>query len=526
MQGRTGTDDLQRDQGSGETGGFADGFTASSTSDAKPSSSTSSAKPAANDTADRQSRADALSAAPGPLYSSRDWERAHPEDAGEVWRKASHRDYARVIHSPSWRRLQGKTQLFPGHESDFFRNRLTHSLEVAQVAEAIALKLNAEHPYFQQHNLDERICATAGLMHDLGHPPFGHNGEHALDDRMREYGGFEGNAQTLRIISRLEKKMPAACEPSADGSDCRVGLNLAARAVAAALKYDRPIPHVRSDGEAMVKGYYADDEAAVERVKDLVAPGWRKRSSFKTIECSIMDLADDIAYSAYDLEDSLKAGFVTPASILSANDELLGRVAKKVSKALKRDVEVPEIVNVFLGIFSGIMESTETDSDNSSEQDNILRLVRGFQGSKNLAERGELRTALTSQLVNEAVKAVQVSVDEEFPMLSSVRLSDDAFLKVETLKNYNFEATIFSTRLKVAEFRGYGIVTAIFDALSGPKGYLLMPDDVRSLYTQFEANATARMRVVCDFIAGMTDRYAVEFYGRLHSDGHTIFKPI
>jgi dGTPase len=107
---------------------------------------------------------------------------------------------------PCFRRLQGKTQLFPGHESDFFRNRLTHSLEVAQVAESIAYKINDEHPYFKEHRLEPRVCFTAALVHDIGHPPFGHNGEHALDDKMKSYGGFEGNAQTIRVISRLEKK--------------------------------------------------------------------------------------------------------------------------------------------------------------------------------------------------------------------------------------------------------------------------------------------------------------------------------
>jgi dGTPase len=104
--------------------------------------------------------------------------------------------------------LQGKTQVFPGYESDFFRNRLTHSLEVAQIARSISIRLNARSRPFRGENspLIPEIVEFAGLAHDLGHPPFGHTGEEALDECMRDYGGFEGNAQTLRIVSRLEKK--------------------------------------------------------------------------------------------------------------------------------------------------------------------------------------------------------------------------------------------------------------------------------------------------------------------------------
>lgn len=171
------------------------------------------------------------------LYSKNDYERAKHEDEPDAkfGRSGFRRDYGRLLHSPSFRRLQGKTQLFPGHESDFFRNRLTHSLEVAQVAKGIALKLNASYTCFQKSPINTDLVELAALAHDLGHPPFGHNGERALDDCMKQYGGFEGNAQTLRLLSRIEKKVfdePAVkdaldmCGISADGRDRRRGLNL------------------------------------------------------------------------------------------------------------------------------------------------------------------------------------------------------------------------------------------------------------------------------------------------------------
>lgn len=127
--------------------------------------------------------------------------------SNEPYRSDFRRDYARLVHSPAFRRLDGKTQLFPGVESDFFRNRLTHSLEVAQIAKSIALKLNYESQFIADlGGIDTDLVEVAGLAHDLGHPPFGHNGELTLDQCMLAYGGFEGNAQTLRILSRLEKK--------------------------------------------------------------------------------------------------------------------------------------------------------------------------------------------------------------------------------------------------------------------------------------------------------------------------------
>ena len=129
-----------------------------------------------------------------------------PGFAEEPYRTPWSRDYARLIHSPSFRRLQGKTQLFPGQESDFFRNRLTHSQEVAQISKSIAIKLNYDlNKKNQNYEIDPTLAEFAGLAHDLGHPPFGHLGERALNKKMIDSGGFEGNAQTLRILTKLEK---------------------------------------------------------------------------------------------------------------------------------------------------------------------------------------------------------------------------------------------------------------------------------------------------------------------------------
>jgi dGTPase len=339
---------------------------------------------------------------------------------------------------------------------------------------------------------------------------------------MRGYGGFEGNAQTLRIIGHLEKKVWASEAPVEDeAEDSRVGLNLTFRTLAAILKYDRMIPHVRGAGDALVKGYYAEEEELVQRIKSTVDPQWRAApGAFKTVECQIMDIADDIAYSTFDLEDCFKAGFLSPATILSSDTELLARVAAKVSAAMGDErVDERDVLGAFAEMFGQLAEGASGN--------NLMDMISAFKRSQSLATSGYLRTEFSTELIRRFLAGIDVQLDARCPGRSVVALEPDTRRMVEILKNYVYEATIFSARVKVTEFRGYSLVSSIFEALSGPKGYLLMPDDIRRLHGRYEANATARMRIVCDFIAGMTDNYALEFYGRLSAGNpQSIFKPI
>ena len=232
-----------------------------------------------------------------------------------------------------------------------------------------------------------------------------------------------------------------------------------------------------------------------------------------------MDVADDIAYSTYDLEDSLKAGFLTPAGILASSDVLLSRVATKVSEEVGRRISSREVLEIFADIFSDLTEVGEP------EDPMLLKLVLGYRSSENLGQSGFLRTALSSQLVHEAINNTELKYNRRFPMLSEVKLADRSRLKVEVLKQYTFEAMVYSARVKLTEFRGYEVVSSIFQALSSKRGELLLPEDVRAQLR--DSSKATRMRIICDFIAGMTDRYAVEFYARLHSDGaQSMFKPI
>jgi len=217
-----------------------------------------------------------------------------PKRVAAPERNPFERDRARVVHAAASRRLASKTQVVGPQTDDFVRNRLTHSLEVAQVARDLARALGC-HP---------DIAETAALAHDLGHPPFGHNGERVLAELSEDIGGFEGNAQTLRLLTRLEAK-------TFDPSGRSVGLNLTRATLDACTKY----PWTRADGEAP-DGVHADGSPRVVRKfgvydDDLPVFGWLRRDVAgrrRCVEAQVMDLADDVAYSVHDTEDGIVAG--------------------------------------------------------------------------------------------------------------------------------------------------------------------------------------------------------------------------
>ena len=456
-----------------------------------------------------------------PLYREGDRKRECPIDDGAPHRSVFRRDYARLLHSPALRRLQGKTQLFPAVEHDFFRNRLTHSLEVAQIAKSIALRLNHRHGYFNEYPIDTDLVEAAALAHDFGHPPFGHNGERALDDCMKDRGGFEGNAQSLRILSKLGKKEPQRSP--------EVGLNLTHRTLAAIMKYDCVIPIRRQSDTPLVKGTYDSEKELVEKVKrSVLGVGADVGAGFKTVECEIMDLADDIAYSTYDLEDALKAGFVTPLQMILAaqQDEVYKPVIAKLG--IDRDALLERTIDIWL---EPALDPKSLNLDVAQvdiQQGPELALLSAAIHAKTqeLAEDGTARTKFTSRLVDECVEGTEAVVNDACPALSKVELKPDLLMRVNILKHLTYELVIQSPNLKTVEYRGYEIVRDIFKALSGVGGHRLLPDDYRERVTK-ASDELARDRAICDFIAGMTDRYAIEFYGRLRSESaQTIFKPL
>ncbi len=476
-------------------------------------------------------------------YSESDKERALKIETGkpvlpENYRTSWRRDYARLIHSASFRRLQGKTQLFPGKESDFFRNRLTHSLEVAQIAKSIAIKINHDlKSGGEKYWVEPDIVEFAGLAHDLGHPPFGHFGEEILNKMMLKYGGFEGNAQTLRLITRIEKKHRVDSRQDVDitsfGNDKRVGLNVTARSIASILKYDKQIvSQTNRRGQTKpIKGYYASEKDVVSWIKKSVCRDKKYLGRFKTIECQIMD----IAYSTYDLEDSFKAGFLEPIDLLCSAPEVLTNVAKKVSSAMgvmvsKEDVRDEIAERVFFDIFKLPDRMYEDFYKKPSKQElHLFSITNAKNISRSVAQNGYDRTELTSSLVGAFVGAVEIDkINRIIPALSTVKLQEDRKRQVEILKHFVYESQILSPKIQIVAYRSKEIIQRIFETLSNKieKGYLLLPPDYRKIYKAC-SKRRHQMRTICDFIAGMTDRYALEFYGRLTSENpETIFKPL
>ncbi len=216
-------------------------------------------------------------------YDAQRWVTEPAKDSG-YGRTPFQRDRGRVLHSAGFRRLAAKTQVHTAGSDAFLRTRLTHSLEVAQISREMGERLGC----------DPDVVDVAGLAHDLGHPPFGHNGEAALHAAAESCGGFEGNAQTLRVLTRLEAKVPGA------------GLNLTRASLDAVSKY----PWSRQPGRRKF-GVYADDRP----VFDWVRPA--ELGERRCLEAQVMDWADDVAYSVHDVEDGVHGGYLNIGLLLS-----------------------------------------------------------------------------------------------------------------------------------------------------------------------------------------------------------------
>lgn len=421
-------------------------------------------------------------------------------------------------------------------ESDFFRNRLSHSLEVAQIAKSIANKLN--YSLDANHQINTDLVEFAGLAHDLGHPPFGHTGEKILNSLMKRYGGFEGNAQTFRILTRLEKRLdnPSQLDPNTSvprwfegGVEVSVGLNLCSRTLASVLKYDAEINYVEKGDGKFLKGYYRSESPVVRRIKRDVV-GDENFQELSTIECQIMDYADDIAYSTYDLEDAFKGGALTPLDLLTVVDSTLEEVARRVSKDLKTTFSPAEAKRVLRDLFGFLapLELPKFKSKAKWKEWYLQTLESAHRASREYSSRSFFRTSFTSALVGNFINAIQVEVDHGRPALSKISMEEGVWKQMSVLKQLSYVLLIESSRFKIVSYRGEKIIQTIFEALSSNEGYRLMPADFVEKYRQAQSSGQEDLvkRVICDFIAGMTDDYAIEFYSRLQSEQfQSIFNP-
>ncbi|MBI3245020.1 MAG: dNTP triphosphohydrolase [Deltaproteobacteria bacterium] len=381
------------------------------------------------------------------------------------------RDRARIIHSAAFRRLQGKTQVFGVYEGDFFRTRLTHSLEVSQIAKGIALSLGADT------DLVEATC----LAHDLGHPPFGHTGEQVLHELMRHYGGFEGNAQTFRILTRLERKHSAY-----------EGLNLTYQTLDGILKYKTCIDAaaIVAAPETPVKGFYADDQEFVAAIIGATGSG-RERS----FECQIMDVADDIAYSVHDLEDSLKAGLITLTDFRRPPHPRVVRAVNEKLAPLHLSIDEAGI-RTELEVIAHRLEALEREAGRAA------------------------RKMFTRDLIHEFARTVGIYPDGRIDADQPTRI------RIEVLKAFESHKVIHNPRVTTLGHKGQEVLRRLFAVLDQDKASIgLFPEDHGEDYERalLDGNEQTRKRVICDFLAGMTDSYAMRFYSRLFVPGEGSF---
>ncbi|MFI7293333.1 deoxyguanosinetriphosphate triphosphohydrolase [Streptomyces sp. NPDC050121] len=416
--------------------------------------------------------------APLTAYDPPSTERWAPEPDKRPGRTAFQRDRARVLHSSALRRLAGKTQVVtPGERTDAWdatpRTRLTHSLECAQVGRELGAALGC----------DPDLVEAACLSHDLGHPPFGHNGEQALNDFAQDCGGFEGNAQSLRLLTRIEPK-----RFTAEGS---VGLNLTRAALDAATKYPWPRGAHPTDPASRKFGVYEDDRPVFDWVRK-EAPGTRT-----CFEAQVMDWADDVAYSVHDVEDGLHAGHIDPG-------------------CLHAEPERQEVFRVAVGRY------VPDDTDPAELAAALDRLLdqewwpHGYDGTA-VAQAG-LKDA-TSQLIGRFCLAAE----------SATRALHGA----GRLTRYGAELVVpYETRLECAVLKAVAdryvmqraeqerlradqrvVISELAEALTARAPAGLDPQ-FRALFDR-AADDRARKRVVVDQIASLTDASARSLHARL-----------
>jgi dGTPase len=389
-------------------------------------------------------------------------------DAG--WRGPFQRDRARVLHSAAFRRLATKTQVHTAGGDDFVRTRLTHSLEVAQIGREMGERLGC----------DPDVVDVAGLAHDLGHPPFGHTGEDALDTVARACGGFEGNAQTLRVLTRLEAKVLAP-----DGTSA--GLNLTRASLDAVSKY----PWFRRPGDRKF-GAYADDAPVFDWVR-AGAPDQRR-----CLEAQVMDWADDVAYSVHDVEDGVYGEYVP-----------LARLRKDAGE---RAALCADVALAYSGESPGDLETVLADL----LAEPLFDPLDSYDGSH--PAQVELKR-VTSVLTGRFVAAAVAATRERFGAGPLRRYAADLVVprlvraQCALLKGIALRYVMRRPGVEAWRDRQQEILRELVAVLTRRAPDVL--DPVFAPLWRAAGDDAARLRVVVDQVASLTDPAAVDWHRRL-----------
>jgi len=404
------------------------------------------------------------------FYTDFDREELDPRDPD--YRSVFQRGRDRLIHNAAFRRLQAKTQVFLSGEYDFYRTRLTHSIEVSQIAGSIARSLNSSSEHLKSDfHIDIALVEACALAHDIGHPPFGHAGEGMLHQLMLPWGGFEGNAQTLRLITEI----------IFTSGRSRRGMNPTRAFMDGVLKYktlfsqwDDPVKHFIFDDQKKYLEFVFDGR----RFPTQYAPG-KELNKLRSLECQIMDWADDTAYSLNDLVDSANAGFVDMA-----------RVSRWAEDMNLQDEDSTTIEKLLEALQGGNLERV------------MNRKIGNFVEACRLVERDTFMNDLT----NRYRFGVEV---------------DPVYIREQKLYAHLAVDLVFrSPQVCQLEHKGDHMLTRLFKALeenylSGgkPRLALLSRDFEEEMSDATEP--AARARIICDYLAGMTDGFATRIYKRM-----------
>jgi len=405
------------------------------------------------------------------FYTEWDLERIKESKRDNDYRSPFQIDRDRIIHSSEFRRLQGKTQVFLPGEYDFYRTRLTHSIEVAQIGRSICNLLLSKgeflnDEYFIDPDLVESIC----LAHDLGHPPFGHAGERTLNRLMKKYGGFEGNGQTLRLVANIFYR----------DEDHYRGMNPTRAFLDGILKYKATFSDFKGPDNHFI---YDENKKCVDFVFDKI--NYKKHlntadklNSFQSIECQIMDWADDTAYAINDLVDSISGGFINIAKLSQWQNE------KKLSDNQNRIVD-----DIIEWIKSGKYKS------------NFGSKIGEFISACSLKKRKTFMDDFTNRYKY------------------GLYVPKEIIEQVKIYKQISVDLVFRSSALHQIEFKGDSMIENIFKMFENNYvkklgDFKLLPDFNDKLVRK-EKSKKARARMICDYISGSTDSYAMRMYRRL-----------
>ncbi|MEP7728392.1 anti-phage deoxyguanosine triphosphatase [Marinomonas primoryensis] len=431
----------------------------------------------------------------------------YQESRENDYRTPYQRDRARIIHSAAFRRLQSKTQILAIRQNDYSRTRLTHSLEVAQIGNGIVHQLKHSSPQeanFQTWLADDALIETICLSHDIGHPPFGHGGEVALNYMMQSNGGFEGNAQSLRILGKRGSYSPT------------YGMDVTRRTLLGVLKY--PVLHANVVGKYPEKptsfrqfkaSNWSPPKCVYQEEQDLLDwilepfseadrtllqtvqrkhPDGHAKATHASFDTSIMDLADDIAYGVHDLEDAIVLGMVTKDTWLEHLEPKLAALA----------------------------------SPYLAENLNSIR-------TQLFSRQSHLRKEAIGSLVSWFITSCKVVENTRFehPLLRfQVGLPEGQRQALNLLKQFEMQHIIQRPEVQMLVYKGQQMLLEMFEAYTADPNRLL-PREIATEWRKSQDNGENGLRIICDYMASMTDDYASRMYNKLFVPSlGSVFEPM